>query len=254
MKCSFCEDAMTTVKWSSQENLEAEMDDILALGYRGVYIFDDLFSIAMPKVQPICEALKKRDLWYRCNGQAHWFTFKKWGKDFAQLLASTGCKEIAFGHESGSQIILDNIKKETTVNENYLSVKYAKDAGIRVKSFLMIGLPGENKDTIKETEKFLMTSGIDDAQIAVFYPYKGTQIRDAIDRGHASQDIEFVGEGLGAYGQKGGSSESVIRTNALSSEELLQERDRLVNLFKPKSHSKMWNNDDRFFDTNLVKP
>jgi len=103
-KCTFCEDAMTAVRWTPIETIREELDDIVELGYKGVYIFDDLFAIAMPKVKPIAEALKERDLIYRCNAQARYFT--KWGEDFAKLLSDTGCYEIAFGAETGSQKIL----------------------------------------------------------------------------------------------------------------------------------------------------
>lgn len=250
MPCTFCEDRLTVVKWSSLENLCAEMEDVKSLGYTATYIFDDLFAIAMPKVRPICDELAKRDLWYRCNGQANFFV--KWGEDFAKMLADTGCKEIAFGHESGSQTILDAVEKRTTVEQNYESVEYAKKHGIKVKSFLMIGLPGETLGTIAETEKFMMTSGVDDAQLAVFYPYKGTKIRDDIDRGNNEVDLMFMQEGLGAYGQKGGNTEAVVRTTALSAEDLLRERDRLVRLFKPQAHEKKWKDEDKFFDTPKV--
>lgn len=246
MTCTFCEDARTQPKWSSLENLCGEMDDIVNLGFKGVYLFDDLFAIAQDKVKPICEELKKRDLIYRCNGQANFFT--KFGDSFAKMLADTGCYEIAFGHESGSQKILDNVTKRTSVEQNYKSVEYARKYGIKVKSFLMIGLPGENLETIAQTEKFIATAGMDDFQLCVYAPFKGTQIRDAIDRGDASMDLMFEGEKTMAYGQRGGKSEACVRTSALSSEELLRIRDELVNRYKPYSHKPMWKKEDKFFE------
>ena len=242
MKCTFCEEAETATRWSPLEKICDELDDIQSLGNRAVYIFDDLFAIAMTKVVPIVEELSRRDLIYRCNGQANFFT--KYGENFAQLLGETGCYEIAFGHETGSQKILDNTLKQTTVKQNWDSIKFAKKHGIKVKSFLMIGLPGETYETIKQTEDFIANAGMDDFQLAVYYPYKGTQIRDAIDKGDNLVDITFEGEGLGAYGQKGGKSECVVRTSELTSEQLLAERDRLVAKYKPESHS-------HFFDTHL---
>ena len=244
---SFCEDRMTAVKWSSIENIRAELDDINNLGYGGVYIFDDIFAIAMPKVRPICEELAKRDLSYRCNGQVRYFT--KWGEDFALMLASTGCREIAFGFETGSQTILDNVMKGTSVKQNYLAVQYAKKFGLKVKGFMMIGLPGETMKTIEETETFIRESGMDDFQLAIYYPYKGTKISDDIDAGNSDVNLSFLGEGLGAYGQKGGSTECVISVGDLSSADLLRERDRIVKFYKPKSHEEKWK--DKFFETYL---
>lgn len=237
-QCTFCEEAMTPVRWSNLDSLKIEMDDLRSLGYRGVYLFDDLFAIAMKKAGPIAKELNKKDLIFRCNGQARYFT--KHGEDFAKLLGENGCKEIAFGHETGSQKILDNIRKRTTIQQNYDSIKYAKKHGMNVKSFILLGLPGENRKTLKETEWFIQTAGMDDFQCAIYYPYKGTQIRDNIDKKKNLVDIQFMGEGLGAYGQKGGNTESVVRTSDLSQHELLQFRDYLVDKYKPKSHKEHW--------------
>ena len=245
-QCTFCEDAQTNIRWTPVDKAMRELDDIVDLGYGGVYIFDDLFAISEKKVRPIAEGMSERDLIYRCNAQSKYFTRN--GEEFAKLLADTGCHEIAFGAESGSQKILDTIQKRTTVEQNYETVRIAKKHGINVKAFLMLGLPGETLETIAETEAFIRDSGIDDFQLAVCYPYKGTQIRESLDTGE-DIDIEFEGEGLGAYGQKGGSSESVVRTKALSSKELLAHRDRLVKKYRPQSHGEKWN--DKFFDTHL---
>lgn len=242
MACAFCEDARTVAKWSGLENLKGEMDDIKALGFQGVYLFDDLFAIAMDRVRPIANELKKRDLVYRCNGQANFFT--KWGTQFADMLADTGCVEIAFGHESGSQDILNAVDKRTTVQQNYDSVRYAKDKGIKVKSFLMIGLPGENESTIAATEAFIRDAQPDDFQLVVYSPYKGTSIRDRLDAGATDIDLQFEGEKSMVYGQRGGKTEACVRTPAFSSKELLRIRDELVAKYKPKSH-------DHFFDTHL---
>lgn len=247
--CHFCEDARTVVRWHSIENIKQQLNDITALGYRGVYIFDDLFSIALKMIRPICDEMKKRDIIYRCNGQARYFN-----EEFAKVLADSGCYEIAFGAESGSQVILDNIQKRTTVEMNYKFVELCRKYGIICKAFLMLGLPGETHETIEATEKFIKDTKPDDFQLSIYYPYKGTKLRDAIESGEANFDLKFEGEGLGAYGQKGGSTESVVRTAALSSEDLLRERDRLVKTYRPVSHVNKWEEQattDHFFDTNL---
>lgn len=241
MACTFCEDAQTMVRWTPMDKLKQELDDIKELGYGGIYIFDDLFAIAMPKVRPICDEISKRGFIYRCNGQANFFT--RWGEDFAKMLADSGCVEIAFGHESGDQRILDTVRKRTSVEQNYQSVEFARKHGLRVKSFLMLGLPGEDYESIEATERFIRDARPDDFQLAIYYPYKGTQIRDAIERGEGV-DLSIMDEGLGAYGQRGGSTEAVVRTGALSEEDLLRERDRLVETYRPKAH-------DHFFDTHM---
>lgn len=243
-QCAFCEDAMTPVKRSGLINLSLEMDDIKSLGYQGVYLFDDLFALSVDKSGEIGKLLKDRDLIYRCNAQARYFT--RWGENMAKMLAETGCYEIAFGAESGSQKILDNIRKRTTVEMNYKTIEWANKYGIIVKAFILIGLPGETKETLRETEKlvkYLMENPKNDFGCYVFYPYKGTQARDALDRGEDIGLTMLVEEGLGAYGQSGGKTEGgVLRTKALNSEQLIGFRDYLVNTYRPQSGKVMWSN------------
>jgi len=245
MNCKFCEDARTLTRWTSIENTISELEDILTMGYEGVYLFDDLFAINLKKCQPYLDLLKKSGLKFRCNVHAKFMT-----DEFAAALADAGCIEVAFGAESGSQEMLDRMDKKTSVQQNYDCVTHCKKYGITVKAFLMIGLPGETRETVAETEKFILKSGVDDAQIAVYYPYKGTQFRQEMDDGVA-EDLYFEGEGLGAYGTKDASNEVVVRTDALTSQELLEIRDDLIRKYKFATHTTRHEDDDKFFDTHL---
>lgn len=237
-KCRFCETAQTTVRRYSLDNIEEQLKDITRLDYFGIYIFDDLFTMNNSTAEPVCNMIQDHSLTYRCNGQARLFT--KNGPEFAQMLKKTGCAEIAFGFESGSQKILDIANKETTVAENYLAVKYAKEAGLHVKGYLMLGLPGETLDTIAETERFIRTSGIDDFQLACFMPYKGTAFRRMIDEWLPIDCNLTVPEVSGAFGCKGGETTYEVCTQALSAEMIKAERNRLVWNYKPESHKALW--------------
>lgn len=231
-QCTFCEDAMTTTRRTPVEKIGKELDDLVLLGYQGVYLFDDIFAMSPKITGPICDELDQRGLIYRCNGQARMMT-----EPLMKLLGETGCREIAFGAETGSQTILNNIKKRTTVQQNYNFVDWARKYNIPLKLFILLGLPGENRETLKDTEQFIAHSKASDVQVAIYYPYKGTQIREAIDSG-MDIDMTFSGEGLGAYGQRGGESEYVVGTKELSSQDLHEFRDHLVQTYRPKAHSK----------------
>lgn len=256
-QCSFCEDAMTSVRWSSLGNIKDELNDIYRLGYGGVYIFDDLFAISLSKIRPICEEMHRLDLVYRCNAQARYFT--KWGDEMARLLADTGCCEVAFGAESGSQKILDNVRKRCTVEQNYKTVQYAKKHGLIIKAFILLGLPGETWETLAQTEEFIRNAGFDDFQCAVYMPFRGTQIRSAIEKGGLVDLIirpaGIDGEVTGAYGTIGGNTAYEVSTSALSSEDLRTFRDYLVMRYRPSSHKRRWEDQDKFFDQgNITGP
>jgi anaerobic magnesium-protoporphyrin IX monomethyl ester cyclase len=238
-RCAFCEGALTTVRKTSLANIERELDDIAAAGFRAVYIFDDVFALSPFSIRSVCEALAARDLIYRCNAQARYFVRR--GDDMARLLRDTGCHEIAFGAESGSQRILDAVGKRCTVQDNYRTVAVAKRYGLVVKAFILLGLPGEDRETLRDTEAFVRDSGIDDFQLAVYMPYKGTEIRDRMDRGDlvdlSITSRERDGEISGAYGVVGGETRYEVSTKALSSVDLRAFRQYLVRTYRPLAHA-----------------
>jgi radical SAM superfamily enzyme YgiQ (UPF0313 family) len=210
-----------------------------------VYLFDDLFAINLRRCAPYLQLLKSSGLKFRCNVHARFMN-----DEFAAALADAGCVEVAFGAESGSQQMLDRMEKRTTVAQNYACVRDCKRYGMTVKAFLMIGLPGETHATIGETERFIMESGIDDAQIAIYYPYRGTRFRREMEEG-TIDDLVFEGEGLGAYGQRDLRSDAAVRTRELSSGDLLEIREELIKKYRFYSHIGRY---DGFFDTHLGGP
>lgn len=237
-RCGFCEDAGTMVRWSGMDSIRKQLDDIKSLGYGGVYVFDDTFALSPALTEPITKFMKERDLIFRCNAQAKFFTMQ--GEKFAEILARDGCVELAFGFESGSQKMLDACSKGTTTEQNRLAAKYAKKHGIKIKGFIILGLPGENWETLKETEKFIAETQMDDFQCAVYMPYKGTSIRSRMDAG---EDIDLqmtVKEVSGAYGIKGGETAYEVRTKVLSAKDLEKFRNYLVDKYRPKSHGGRW--------------
>lgn len=236
--CAFCTSARSTTRWHNVDLVKEELADINELGYKGFYIPDDLFAINLQKVRPYLDAIKKSGLLFRCNAHARLMT-----DEFAAALKGAGCCELSFGAESGSQKILDNVCKGTTVGQNYDFIKIAKNHNIRVKAYLMLGLPGEDYRTVSETEEFIRKAieeyGLDDFQLAIYYPYKGTAIRKAMDEGK-DIDLQFLGEGLGAHTHRQGASEARVRTKTLSAEDLLRGRIRIIKKYEPKAHMSAW--------------
>lgn len=262
MGCRFCEDANTGVRRYSRDNTRAQLQDIATLGYGGVYLFDDLFAIAEGVMRPYCETLAEFGLVYRCNGHANTLT-----DSMAALLARTGCVELAFGAESGSQRILDGVGKGTTVAQNFRFIEMAARHGIRVKAFMMIGLPGETWETIEESVRFyeFLHAHECPVQLAIFYPYAGTPfhrqyqqaLRVAGERGvvpgsdawYDLFDLYIESDGCGAYNTRGARSHATVRTRALSAETLEKVRDELFARYaNPKYVS-----DTSFFDRHLTE-
>lgn len=182
MACTFCEDRRTIGRWYSVQHLNAELEEITRLGINRIMFFDDLFAVSLKKLIPYAELLKKfhqrYGLVYRCFGHANAMDREP---EIASVLAESGCVEMGFGAESADQRILDTIGKGTKVYQLHKFINTSIQAGIKVKAFFMLGLPGETFETAKNTEKFIIEyrkkyPEMFDFDLSVYFPYRGTVI------------------------------------------------------------------------------
>ena len=102
-------------------------------------------------------------------------------KALLELMRDSGCGNIFFGIESGSQRILDMIRKDFKLEQAEKVVKLAKDVGIKVTTSFIIGLPGE-KETIKETIEFAKKLDADTCLFFLITPYPGTYLTENLEK------------------------------------------------------------------------
>jgi len=144
-------------------------------------------------------------------------------------LRESGCVEVGIGIESGSQRILDIVNKGTKVEKNMEIVKLCRSLGLRVKGFCMVGLPGENRESIRQTADFLREADLDDIDVTIHTPYPGSLIYE--NRGKF--DIAFEDDyGHAWYKGRPGSYRSLVSTSSLTSAEILKIRDELEARYK----------------------
>ena len=136
------------------------------------YFDDDTFTINPQRVEKICDEIIKRkiNLPFDCLGRVDTVTL-----EMLKKMKQAGCHLIRYGVESGSPKILENIRKQITPEKIKFAFKAAKDAGIKTHATVIFGLPGETKETIEETIKFVLELGADYAQFPVAIPYPGTE-------------------------------------------------------------------------------
>lgn len=100
-------------------------------------------------------------------------------------LSTSGCKEIIYAPESGSEKVLDLIKKKVLIPKLMESMKLAKKHDMRVYINMIIGLPGEGHKDIFKTCLFLMRCaklGVNDVGLAKFRPYPGSALFDDLHK------------------------------------------------------------------------
>ena len=113
-----------------------------------VVIEDDTFTVNKKRVLEICNLLCEQGL----NKRLKWLCNARVNLDLETMKAmkKAGCRLIIPGIESGTQEILNNIKKGTTLKQIEEYVKNAKKAGLFIHACYMVGNKGETKETMEK--------------------------------------------------------------------------------------------------------
>jgi anaerobic magnesium-protoporphyrin IX monomethyl ester cyclase len=139
--------------------------------------YDDTFTFDVNRAVAICDEMKARKLGlpWDCRTRVD-----KVSKELLTKLRSTDCQLIHFGVESGSQQMLNTMRKGTTVEQNARAIKWAKEAGISVAISLVIGYPGETPEMLKQTIDFIYKTKPDYVYMCEAVPYPGTELYDYV--------------------------------------------------------------------------
>jgi radical SAM superfamily enzyme YgiQ (UPF0313 family) len=178
--CGFCAQAAVSKRRMRYKTVERVIEEIKFLNSRygcdRIYFNDDTFIVDDKRVVELCTALKKiheQGILYdwHCLTRAD-----RTDPELFRIMYESGCRQVTYGIETGSQKILDIIKKQTTVEENYNAIKIAREVGIKVRAQMIVGLPGETQETVEETAEFLRKAPADSFGMHIFVPLPGCQI------------------------------------------------------------------------------
>ncbi len=141
---------------------------------REIYFDDSSFSVNQNRVHEICNEILKRKIkiYWSCMADA------KLEEETIKLMKKAGCIALKFGVESANLTILKNINKHINLNQVYQVVKLCKKYKIESHATYSFGLPGETKETLKNTIDFAFKLKTDTAQFSVIIPYPGTKMFD----------------------------------------------------------------------------
>lgn len=217
-RCGFCAKNETRVRLRSAPKLIEEIKVLESMGWDALAFPEDIFILNKARTVAVCDYLRQQGIIWRCLVRADLVV--KYGLDFLRMMAASGCLGVGLGVESGSDRILKIIHKGETVETMRRAISMLNQAGLHVKAFFIVGLPGENEETLAETDKFLREVNLNDIDIKIFQPYPGSPIFD-----HKEQyDIDWDAAPLEYTFYKGRPGEYYgnIRTSALTSERIVE--------------------------------
>ncbi|MEW6087678.1 MAG: radical SAM protein [bacterium] len=145
---------------------------------KDINFHDDTFTLYRHKIIEFCNTIlsEKIDLTWSCQTRADLVDF-----ELLSLMKKSGCWSIAFGIESGSQKILDFIKKGTKIQTIKGAVDSASKAGLETIGFIVIAPPAETKETMEETINFIKELNLTYILPLYFTPFPNSDSYEKIE-------------------------------------------------------------------------
>jgi hopanoid biosynthesis associated radical SAM protein HpnJ len=137
---------------------------------REFFFDDDTFTDDLPRAEAIARGLGQLGVTWSCNAKAivPYETLK--------ILKDNGLRLLLVGYETGSQQILNNIRKGTRVDVARRFTADCHKLGVVIHGTFIVGLPGETPETIESTIRFANEINPHTIQVSLAAPYPGTEL------------------------------------------------------------------------------
>lgn len=154
-KCEFCNFHFYAAElfYRPMPALIKELDQLAKRSHvKHISFVDDNFLISHKKIETFCKTLTDR------NYPFTWSSFIRTDsvtRDNIDLVADSGANLLMFGVESGDQGVLNNMNKKSNIEHVLEVINGFGDRGISTFSTMVIGFPGETRETVDHTISFL---------------------------------------------------------------------------------------------------
>lgn len=181
------------------------------------YFLADTFTRDKGWVIEFCQKIidKNIKISWLCNSRADCLD-----DEVLSWMRKSGCWGLSMGIESGSQDILNWIKKSITLGEVERAVSLCKKNNVINLLHFMIGFPWDNQQTVKETIKFAHKLKGELTEFNIVTPLPGTQLWKIV------KDLELAPPHAELYGVD--YARPILRTLFLSSADLYQLRQKAM--------------------------
>lgn len=184
-RCIFCHNTARSsiYRFNSAERVVEEIEFII-----GKYKIGALFSIEdtlfanKPRFKNICKLMKRKKIDIMWAGNAR---VNEIDLETLKLAKEAGCKQITFGFESGSQKVLNLLRKGTTVEQNKRAIELCRKVGIIPQGTFILGTPGETSEDLEATKRFIIENKIGATSgKSIATPYPGTRLWEMCKENH----------------------------------------------------------------------
>jgi anaerobic magnesium-protoporphyrin IX monomethyl ester cyclase len=179
--CSYCGCNLIfgrKLRFRSLKKIEEEVKFLKnEFSIEGLWIVDDTFTINREHVIEVSKILEKYGLIWGCQSRVDTID-----EELMAIMRQSGCVQIDFGVESGSQRILDEIiGKKTNIAQIIRAFALAKKNRIRTLANFMLGFPTETYQEFKETERIADLIKADVYVFSIATPLPGTRLYELVN-------------------------------------------------------------------------
>ncbi len=208
-RCSFCADPFVyNRKWTavSPEIMVNKLEELHnKYKFTDVNLQDETYFTYRDRVIEISERIIEKGLNFTWAATMRADQGSRMTIEDFKLCAKSGLRRLLIGVESGSQVMMDWLKKDIKLEQVYMCAERCKDIGIAVQFPFIVGFPEESDESITETIKVALelNSMHPNFRTPIFYfkPYPGTTITDNVvkqgyklpETVHEWSDFDFVG-------------------------------------------------------------
>jgi anaerobic magnesium-protoporphyrin IX monomethyl ester cyclase len=233
--CSFCASKTMwhrRVRFRSPKNIIEEIKHVIdTYGVKNFRFHDDTMTVKKDWLKEICNGIKPFGIKWRAGTRVDNVTY-----EIMKMMKEAGCDEIAFGIESLDQGVLDRANKRIRLPDVYKAVKVAKEAGMCVRLFFIIGLPGEKPGYADRLIRFCEEANPDAVDVSTLVPFPGCDIyKDPKNFGFDMDTGDFeeyvMTRGLG---KEEIDTDFIFKHDVMSNEELKAERKKILEYIKSR--------------------
>lgn len=181
-RCTYCQPTLGTifgkaVRKRSPESLVAEAAELKdRYDIEGLMWLDDTFLLDRQWMRDLCEQFIKADLGliWGCNVRAD-----VCDRESLEIMKDAGLRMVHVGIESASQRVLDEVyDKGITIEQVRETTQMAKDLGLKVRGYFMMGAPTETEEEVRASIRLAEELPLDDVTFSITTPLPHTHLYD----------------------------------------------------------------------------
>jgi len=138
---------------------------------------DDIFTLNKTRFLEFSKALIDLNVKWFCEARVDSID-----DTILDQMVKTGCTTVNLGIESVEDKVLEKIKKKQTVAMAKEAIQKIHARHMKVKIYLIYGLPFESKDIVQKTMDFIRETKPDYVSLFTITPYPGTDMWDTPER------------------------------------------------------------------------